>query len=77
MCSDCKNCEGQGQEKILMKRIVRVVGHNGVVYELPMTEEQAAFFLRMAEFKVHTDPRITFHDRFIEVIAKWKENWKI
>jgi hypothetical protein len=56
-----------------MKRIVRVVGHNGVVYELPMTEEQAAFFLRMAEFKVQADPRITFHDRFVEVIAKWKE----
>lgn len=52
-----------------MKRIVRVVGRNGVAYEVPMTAKQAAFFLRLAEFKAKTDPGITFH----EVVADWRE----
>lgn len=50
-----------------MKRIVRVVGQNGIVYEVQMKAEQAAFFLRLAEFKAKTDPGITFH----KVVADW------
>ncbi|HET8851358.1 MAG TPA: hypothetical protein VFN02_02445 [Ktedonobacteraceae bacterium] len=53
----------------MMKRIVHIVGRNGVTYAVPMTAEQAAFFLRLAEFKAKTDPGITFH----EVVADWRE----
>jgi hypothetical protein len=50
-------------------RIVRVVGRTGMTYEVPMTAEQATFFLRLAEFKATTDPGITFHD----VVADWRQ----
>ena len=50
-------------------RIVRVVGRNGVTYEVPMTAEQAAFFLRLAEFKAAADPGITVGD----VIDDWRQ----
>ena len=50
-------------------RTVHVVGRNGVAYEVSMTAEQAAFFLRLAEFKAATDPGITFHD----VVADWQQ----
>jgi hypothetical protein len=53
----------------MMKRIVYIVGRNGVTYGVPMTAEQAAFFLRLAEFKAQTNPGITFH----EVVADWRE----
>lgn len=53
----------------MIKRIVRVVGRNGVTYEVPLTAKQADFFLRLAEFKAKTDPRITFN----EVVADWRE----
>jgi len=54
---------------MMIMRIVRVVGRNGVVYEVPMTAEQATFFLRLAEFKATTDPGITFHD----VVVDWRK----
>lgn len=57
------------KEMMMMKRIVRVVGRNGVTYEVPMTAEQAAFFLRLAELKAKTDPGITFD----KVVADWRE----
>jgi hypothetical protein len=43
-----------------MKRIVHVVGRNGKEYHVPMTAEQAAFYLRLAEFKAIKDPTINF-----------------
>ena len=43
-----------------MKRIVHVVGRNGKEYNVPMTAEQAAFYLRLAEFKAIKDPAINF-----------------
>ena len=43
-----------------MRRIVHVVGRNGNEYDVPMTAEQAAFYLRLAEFKAHKDPTINF-----------------
>jgi hypothetical protein len=43
-----------------MKRIVRVTGRNGKEYNVPMTAEQAAFYLRLAEFKAVKDPSINF-----------------
>jgi len=33
---------------------------------MPMTAEQAAFYLRLAEFKAATDPAITFNDLIAE-----------
>jgi hypothetical protein len=45
---------------MLMKRIVHVVGRNGKEYNVPMTAEQAAFYLRLAEFKAIKDPTINF-----------------
>ena len=59
----------QAQKEMMMMRIVRVVGRNGVKYEVPMTAEQAAFFLRLAELKAKTDPGITFD----KVVADWRE----
>jgi len=50
-------------------RIVRVVGRDGVTYEVPMTAEQAAFLLRLAEFKAAADPSITFSD----VVTDWRQ----
>ena len=43
-----------------MKRIVHVIGRNGKDYNVPMTAEQAAFYLRLAEFKAIKDPTINF-----------------
>lgn len=43
-----------------MIRIVHVVGRDGREYDVPMTAEQAAFYLRMAEFKAINDPTINF-----------------
>lgn len=49
-----------------MYRIVRVVASNGRAYEVPLTAEQAAFYLRMAEFKALADPSVTFGDLVVE-----------
>ncbi len=49
-----------------MYRTVHVVARNGRVYDMPMTAEQAAFYLRLAEFKAATDPAITFNDLIAE-----------
>ena len=43
-----------------MKRIVHVIGRNGKEYNVPMTAEQAAFYMRLAEFKAINDPSINF-----------------
>jgi hypothetical protein len=43
-----------------MQRIVHVVGRNGKEYNVPMTAEQAAFYLRLAEYKAIEDPSINF-----------------
>lgn len=45
-----------------MHRIVHVVASNGKAYNVPLTAEQAAFYLRMAEYKAVADPSITFGD---------------
>ncbi len=50
-----------------MKRIVCVVDNNGVEYKVPMTAEQAAFILRLAEMKATIDPTITFMDLVVEM----------
>ena len=43
-------------------RNVCVVASNGRAYDVPLTAEQAAFYLRMAEYKAATNPSITFAD---------------
>ena len=43
-----------------MKRIVHVIGRNGKEYNVPLTAEQAAFYLRLAAFKAMKDPTINF-----------------
>ncbi len=45
-----------------MKRIVRVVENNGTAHEVPMTAEQVAFYLRLAEVKSEVDQTVTFCD---------------
>jgi len=52
-----------------MKRIVQIVRRDGAVMDVPMTAEQAAFFLWLAELQAKTDPTITFHD----IVAEWSE----
>ncbi len=52
-----------------IKRMVHVVARNGRAYDVPMTAEQAAFYLRLAEFKAATDPAITFN----ELVAEKRE----
>lgn len=48
-----------------MQRIVRVVEQNGVEYEVPMTAEQAAFFLLLAELKAPDDIMKTFRELIV------------
>ena len=43
-----------------MERIVHVIGRNGKEYNVPLTAEQAAFYLRLAAFKAMKDPTINF-----------------
>ena len=43
-------------------RNVRVVASNGKAYDVPLTAEQAAYYLRMAEYKALADSSITFGD---------------
>lgn len=45
-----------------MHRTVCGVASNGRAYEVPLTAEQAAFYLRMAEYRALADPSITFGD---------------
>jgi hypothetical protein len=53
-----------------MIRIVHVVGRDGKEYDVPMTAEQAAFYLRLAEFKAINDPTINFSVLVAEKKAK-------
>jgi hypothetical protein len=52
-----------------MKRIVQLVGRNGLPYDVALTAEQADFFLRLAEYKAQCDPTMTFRD----VVVEWQE----
>jgi len=52
-----------------MQRNVSVVGRNGRIYTVPMTAEQAAFYLRLAELRAAADPTITFST----VVAETRE----
>ena len=56
-----------------MKRIVRVAEQNGTTHEVPMTAEQAAFYLRLAEMKAQTDQNVTFCD----VVAETQKQDKL
>ena len=47
-------------KEITMYRMVSVVGRNGRIHTVPMTAEQTAFYLRLAELRAVTDPRVTF-----------------
>ncbi len=49
-----------------MYRNVRVVASNGKAYDVPLTAEQAAFYLRLAEFRAATNPSIAFSDLLAE-----------
>jgi hypothetical protein len=53
-----------------MHRIVRVVARNGRAYDVPLTAEQANFYLRMAEYKAVANPSITFGDLLVETREK-------
>ncbi len=49
-----------------MKRIIRVVEQDGTTHEVPMTAEQVAFYLRLAEMKSQVDKDVTFCDLVVE-----------
>lgn len=53
-----------------MYRTVTVTSRTGRVYEVPMTAEQANFFLRLAEFRAAANPSVTFSDVVLEKKAK-------
>ena len=53
-----------------MYRIVSVVGRNDQVYTVPMTAQQAAFYLRLAELKAATNPKVTFSTVVVEMREK-------
>ena len=53
-----------------MKRIVHVIGRNGNEYNVPLTAEQAAFYLRLAAFKAMKDPTINFSVLVAEQMEK-------
>jgi hypothetical protein len=48
-----------------MHRIVHVVASNGRAYDVPLTAQQADFYMRMAEYKALADPSITFGDLLV------------
>lgn len=52
-----------------MYRMVSVVGRNGRTHTVPMTAEQTAFYLRLAELRAVTDPKVTFST----VVAETRE----
>ena len=49
-----------------MHRIVRVVASDGRAYDVPLTAQQAAYYLRLAEYKAVADPSVTFGDLLAE-----------
>ncbi len=49
-----------------MQRIVRVVEQDGTAHEVPMTAEQAAFYLRLAEMKAQFGKDVNFCDLVAE-----------
>lgn len=53
-----------------MKRIVQVKGQNGVAYAVPMTAEEVAFFLKLADIKAKTQPKVTFDELVIQAVEK-------
>jgi hypothetical protein len=59
-----------------MQRIVHVIGRNGKEYSVPMTAEQAAFYLRLAEFKAIKDPSINFNTLVAEQQEKELQHLK-
>ena len=48
-----------------MHRIVRVIANNGRTYDVPLTAQQADFYMRLAEYKALADPSITFGDLLV------------
>jgi hypothetical protein len=56
-----------------MYRIVQIVERNGRIHQIPMTAQQANFYLRLTELKAGTDPTVTFHDVVIEHKAKARQ----
>ena len=56
-----------------MKRIVRVAEQNGATHEVPMTAEQADFYLRLAEMKAQANQNVTFCD----VVAETQKQDKL
>jgi hypothetical protein len=49
-----------------MKKIVRILGRNGVIYEEPMTEAQLKLFLRLAPSEMGLG--VAFEEWTIEIV---------
>lgn len=56
-----------------MYRIVQIAERNGRMHQIPMTAQQADFYLRLTALKAGTDPAVTFHDVVIEHKAKARQ----
>lgn len=56
-----------------MYRIVQIVERNGRIHQIPMTAQQADFYLRLTELKAGTNPTVTFPDVVIEHKAKGRQ----
>ena len=48
-----------------MHRIVHVVASDGRTYDVPLTAQQADFYMRLAEYKALADPSITIGDLLV------------
>jgi hypothetical protein len=62
-----ESVRNSGEVMMIKRRNVRVFGRDGRAREVPMTAEQAAYFLRLAEFRAKAEPQSTFHS----VVEDW------
>lgn len=51
-----------------MHRMVQVVNRNGHTHTVPMTAEQVAFYLRLADFRVEIDPTASFEEVIVDLV---------
>ncbi|HVB75087.1 MAG TPA: hypothetical protein VNE38_16175 [Ktedonobacteraceae bacterium] len=49
-----------------MYRIVHVIARDGKTLQVPLTAQQAAFYMRLAQFKSTSNPVVTFGDLLAE-----------
>ena len=58
-----------------MYRMVHIVERNGQVHKIPMTAQQADFYMKLAEIKAMREPEVTFHDVVMKDASELRQNW--